>query len=192
MRTKTPSLSALRKIRLFAMDVDGVLTDGGLLVLNSGEEVKVWSVKDRIAFFVLKKLGGRFKVAWITGRGSRQVADQAKEVGVRALYQKCEDKGLALAETLRRLGLRRDECLFIGDDLVDLPAFLQAGLSVCPADAHSDVKRRCGWVTEAPGGRGVFREVVDRVLAAQGLRGRVLAMYARPARAAAARRRRRT
>ncbi len=183
-----PKLSAaefrrrLRRVRLFATDVDGVLTDGGILVLNSGEEVKIWNVKDRIAFFILKRFRNRFSTAWITGRRSRQVAERAREVGVSALHQKCDHKGLALEKTLAARGLPAEESLFIGDDLVDLPALRRAGLAVCPSDAHPAVRKICHWVTRAPGGRGVFREVVDRVLEAQGLARDVLEHFENPAR----------
>jgi 3-deoxy-D-manno-octulosonate 8-phosphate phosphatase (KDO 8-P phosphatase) len=162
------------------MDVDGVLTNGDILVLDSGEEVKVWNVKDRIGFFMLRALGERFRVAWITGRKSRQVATRAKEIKVSALHQNCEDKGRALEETARRLHLRLEETLFVGDDLVDLPALARAGLAVCPADAHPEVRRVCHWVARAPGGRGVLREVIDFVLESQGLMKTVLDRFSNP------------
>jgi 3-deoxy-D-manno-octulosonate 8-phosphate phosphatase (KDO 8-P phosphatase) len=177
--TRAALLKRAKKVRLFAMDVDGVLTDGGILILDSGEEVKVWNVKDRIAFAMLRMSGADFRLAWITGRKSRQVADRAKEVGVHALHQACLDKGRALAETAERFGLSPEETLFIGDDLVDLPALGLAGLSVCPSDAADEVKKAVHWVAKTPGGRGVFREAVDLVLKAQGLYGRVLADFAR-------------
>lgn len=172
----------LKKIRLLAMDVDGVLTAGDILLLNSGEEIKIWNVKDRIAFFALKHYGDRFPVAWITGRQSQQVADRSKEVGVVALYQRCEDKGAALRAVLKKLHLAPAQCLFVGDDWVDLPAFREAGLAVCPADAHATVQSVCHWVTRAPGGRGVIREVVDAVFEAQGLTTEVLQRYTFPGR----------
>jgi 3-deoxy-D-manno-octulosonate 8-phosphate phosphatase (KDO 8-P phosphatase) len=169
-----------KKIRLFAMDVDGVLTEGSIILLASGEEIKFWNVKDRIAFFMLKKLRPRFRLAWITGRKSRQVADRAKEVGVVRLHQRCEDKGAALAATMAELKVLPQETLFIGDDLVDLPALRRAGLAVCPSDAHPAVKKVCHWVTRSPGGRGVFREVADAVIESQGLMPSLLAMYEKP------------
>lgn len=169
-----------KKIRLFAMDVDGVLTEGSIILLESGEEIKFWNVRDRIAFFMLKKFDGLFRVAWITGRKSRQVADRAKEVGVVRLHQRCEDKGAAFESTLAALKLKKEESLFIGDDLVDLPALRRAGIAVCPADAHPAVKKVCHWVTRAPGGRGVLREVVDFVIESQGRMPSLLQMYENP------------
>lgn len=185
--SKTPKLlspRALRarakKIRLLAMDVDGVLTEGSIIVLESGEEIKFWNVKDRIAFFMLKKFDGLFKVAWITGRKSRQVKDRSREVGVVALYQHCDHKGKALLETMARCNVKPDETLFIGDDLVDLPAFREAGLAVCPADAHPAIKRIAHWITPSAGGRGVFRDVVDFILESQGLMGRLIERFEHP------------
>jgi len=172
----------LKKIRLFAMDVDGVLTAGEIVVLNSGEEIKVWNVKDRIGLFALKKFSPRFKIAWITGRSSPQVAARAKEIGVDDLHQNCDHKGRALLAACEKLGVSPEEALFIGDDLVDLPAFRAAGVAVCPADAHDAVKAACPWTTRAAGGRGAVREVIDAALDAQGLTGALLQFFENPER----------
>jgi 3-deoxy-D-manno-octulosonate 8-phosphate phosphatase (KDO 8-P phosphatase) len=169
-----------KKIRLIAMDVDGVLTDGAIIVLESGEEIKFWNVRDRIGFFMLRRAKRPIRTAWITGRISRQVRERAEEIGVAALHQKCEDKGKALREVLKTLRLRPDEAVFIGDDLVDLPALRVAGLAVCPADAAEPVKDACHWVTAQPGGRGVFREVADLVLRSQGLWKDILRQFENP------------
>lgn len=181
---KLPRAELLRRasrIRLLAMDVDGVLTDGAIIVLNSGEEVKFWNVRDRIGFFMLRECGKAFRTAWITGRESLQVKTRAKELNIGRLYQRCEDKGRAYLETVKAFGLSPEEGLFIGDDLVDLPAFRHAGLAVCPGDAHPAVKDACHWTTRAVGGRGVFREVADLVLRSQGLWEGVLAKFESPA-----------
>src|ERR1051326_4151760 len=106
-----------QKIRLLAMDVDGVLTDGSIIVLDSGEEVKYWNVRDRIGFFMMRRASRKFHTAWITGRKSLQVETRAKEIGLDALYQNCEDKGAAFLETAQKLGVKPEESLFIGDDL---------------------------------------------------------------------------
>ena len=93
--------------------------DGKIILMESGEEVKEWNVKDRIGFFVAKREG--FRLAWITGRKSRQVEARAAEVGVDVLRQHADHKGLALEESAAEAGVRMEETLFIGDDLVDLP-----------------------------------------------------------------------
>ncbi len=166
---KSNIIKRAKKIRLLAMDVDGVLTDGSIVVLESGEEVKSWSVKDRMGFFMLSRSGAGFLTAWITGRKSRQVEARAREIGIDAVFQDCNSKGRAFLETVKRFALRPEEALFVGDDLVDLPALRMAGLAVCPCDAHEEVKKVCDYVTKAPGGKGALREVVDLVLKAQGL-----------------------
>jgi 3-deoxy-D-manno-octulosonate 8-phosphate phosphatase (KDO 8-P phosphatase) len=168
----------LSKIKLLAMDVDGVLTDGKIIILNSGEEVKEWNVKDRIGFFMMKREG--YRLAWITGRKSRQVESRAKEIGVDVLVQHADHKGKALLEAMRKLGVSPAETLFIGDDLVDLPAFKAAGVAVAPADAHAEARGRADWVTKAAGGWGVFREAADRVMKAQKVYDRVLARFENP------------
>ncbi len=168
-----------KKVKLLAMDVDGVLTDGKIIILDSGEEVKEWNVKDRIGFFIMKRAG--FPLAWITGRKSKQVESRAAEIGA-SLRQHADHKGKSLEEVTGELNLRLDQTLFIGDDLVDLPALRRAGLSVCPADAHDEVKKAVHWVARSPGGKGVFREVADAVLKAQGLWKDVLAQFEDPSR----------
>lgn len=175
-----PPAARLKKIRLLAMDVDGVLTDGKIIILNSGEEVKEWNVKDRIGFFIMKREG--YKLAWITGRKSLQVEARAAEVGVDVLRQNADHKGKALEEAAAHCGVSLAETLFIGDDWVDLPALARAGLAVCPSDARPEVRKVCHWTVPLPGGRGVFREAADAVLSAQGRLKGVLDSFRDPAR----------
>jgi 3-deoxy-D-manno-octulosonate 8-phosphate phosphatase (KDO 8-P phosphatase) len=182
MLTRAALVRRARDVRLLAMDVDGVLTDGTILILDSGEEVKFWNVKDRIGFFMLRRAGTPFRTAWITGRKSRQVRRRAAEIGVDFLRQDSHDKGADLRAALRRFRLRPEQALYIGDDLVDLPALRLAGLAVCPADAVGAVRAACHWATRARGGRGAFREAVDLVLRAQGLWRAVLARFEDPSR----------
>ncbi len=157
-----------KAIRLIAMDVDGVLTGGEIIIYNSGEEVKVWNVKDRMGFHLVHRSGADIKFAWITGRSSRQVKERVKEMGIHALVQKCDKKGEALKDIARKLSVRLDEVAFIGDDLIDIPAFRIAGFSACPADAASEVKREVDYIATTPGGKGVFREIAEIVLKSKG------------------------
>lgn len=170
----------LKAVKLIAMDVDGVLTDGKIIILDSGEEVKEWNVKDRIGFFIMKREG--FKLAWITGRKSKQVEARAAEIGVDVLRQNADHKGKALEETAALCGVTLAQTVFIGDDWVDLPALARAGLAVSPADARPEVKKASHWVLDVNGGRGVFREVADAVLTAQGRMKGVLDSFRDPAR----------
>jgi 3-deoxy-D-manno-octulosonate 8-phosphate phosphatase (KDO 8-P phosphatase) len=182
MAFKLPAalVKKLKKVRLIASDVDGVFTDGAIILLNSGEEIKFWNAKDRIGFEMLRKSKKRFYTAFITGRKSRQVEERAAEHKLDGLYQLSHNKGAALRELMLRYKLAAEETLFIGDDLVDISAFRAAGVSICPHDAHSQLKDTCDFTTEAAGGKGVFREVVDMVLRAQGLWEDVVAAYERP------------
>jgi len=179
MRRSSPRSLRRRasRIRLLMTDVDGVLTDGSIIILNSGEEIKFWNVKDRIAHAMLKRSDRRYYTAWVTARRSLQVQTRADEIQVDALLQDCHDKGRGFRELLKRFGLTAEEALYIGDDLVDLPALHQAGLAACPSDASEPVRRVCQYVARSAGGRGVFREVVDMVLQSQGQFNSVLKSF---------------
>jgi 3-deoxy-D-manno-octulosonate 8-phosphate phosphatase (KDO 8-P phosphatase) len=158
-----------RGIKLIAMDIDGVLTGGEMIIMNSGEEVKIWSVKDRFGFHLVRRSGSRIKFAWITGRRSKQVAMQAKEIGIDFLYQACMKKKEAMEEIMSKTGIKREEILYLGDDLVDIPVLRFVGIGICPSDAPAELKKASGLVSRLPGGKGVLREAVELVLKAQGL-----------------------
>ena len=98
----------------------------------------------------------------------REVKERVKEMGIHALVQKCDKKGEALKDIARKLSVRLDEVAFIGDDLIDIPAFRIAGFSACPADAASEVKREVDYIATTPGGKGVFREIAEIVLKSKG------------------------
>ena len=177
MKNKIQIANKAKNIKLIATDVDGVLTDGSIIILDSGEEVKVWDVYDRLAFTLIRNYGNGLKLAWITGRQSRQVATRAAEVGVHYLYQKCSDKLIALNEIMKKEGISSEEVAYIGDDLLDMPPILCCGFSACPAGAVAEVKETVDYVTERPGGRGAFRELVEIILKAKGLWDEVLKHY---------------
>jgi 3-deoxy-D-manno-octulosonate 8-phosphate phosphatase (KDO 8-P phosphatase) len=153
-------------IRLLVLDVDGVLTDGTIL-LGSGEELKSFHVRDGLGLQRLMSAG--IEVAVISGRRSAAVARRMTELGVHHVFQGVDDK-LAVLERLQgTLGLDAGKIAVVGDDLPDLPPMRAAGLAIAVADAHADVKAAAHWVTEAPGGRGAVREVSDRLLAVRAL-----------------------
>jgi len=154
-----------RGIRLAAFDVDGVLTDGRLVLGPAGEEYKVFHVRDGHG---LKELqGAGIVLAIITGRSSPVVAARMHELGILHVHQGVADKGTCLAQLLTATAIPARAALYMGDDLPDLPAFDLAGLAVAVADAVPAVRARAHWVTRAAGGRGAVREVADALLAAR-------------------------
>lgn len=165
---KTDVLKRAKGIKLLAMDVDGVLTAGEIIVLDNGEEIKIWSVKDRMGFYMLKRSELPIKLAWATARESRQVEERARELGVHFLYQKCLDKWDKIRECSRELGIEPRQIAFIGDDLVDLKALKQVGLAICPPDSAEPVRQACHYQTRTPGGKGAAREVIELLIKAQG------------------------
>lgn len=166
-----------KKIRLIGMDVDGVLTAGEIIVLDSQEEVKIWNVKDRMGFHLLRLSGAGIKLAWITGRKSRQVEDRARECGVDAVHQDCMSKKKVMDELLGRFGLSPDQVLFVGDDLIDVPVMKYVGLAVCPSDACDEARAAAHYVSPVAGGRGIAREIIEIVLKAQGAWDKAVERY---------------
>jgi len=154
-----------RKIKIFAMDVDGVLTDGRIAIYESGEELKFWNVKDRIVFFILKRLG--YKICWISGRKCAQVKNMAKDLLVDGVWIGTLEKLPVYEELKKRFKVADEEVFFMGDDLVDIPVLKKCGISFCPSDACQEVKEVCDVVLEKKGGDGAFREAVEFVLKAK-------------------------
>jgi 3-deoxy-D-manno-octulosonate 8-phosphate phosphatase (KDO 8-P phosphatase) len=159
--------SRAQKIKLLAMDVDGVLTGGEIIVLDSGEEIKFWSAKDRLIISLLRERKHPLTLAWITGRQSETVARAAEDLGVRHVVQKCADKKEALQAILDQYKLTSAEAAFIGDDLIDIPAMKSVGLSICPADAATDVLKMADYISPRNGGQGLVREAIELILKAQ-------------------------
>ncbi len=161
-------ISKAKKIKVIAMDIDGVLTAGEIIILKSGD-LKIWNVKDRLAFAMLKNLNYPMKIVWVTGRSSEDVRLRAEEVGVGMLFENCDEKKRALVEIEKRFKVKAQEIAYIGDDLIDLPILKRVGLSACPSDAPSDVKIFSDYILDTPGGKGVFREFLEFLLKAKGL-----------------------
>jgi 3-deoxy-D-manno-octulosonate 8-phosphate phosphatase (KDO 8-P phosphatase) len=157
-----------KNIKLIACDVDGVLTRGEIIILNCGEEVKIWNVKDGLGYHELTKVFPRIKTAWITGRESEQVKRRAESLGVDYLVQNCVCKKAAFDAILKESGIKASETVYIGDDIVDIPVLKLAGLPVCPQDAVQEVKKHADMVSAFKGGEGVVRDVIELVLKAKG------------------------
>lgn len=169
-------MSVFSPIRLVLTDVDGVLTAGELIFAPGQDgEAKPFNVKDGVAFGMLRRVG--HKTGIVTGRASDAVRRRAAELKVDCLVEGCSDKLAALADLLARFDLPADAVAYIGDDVQDLPLLAAVGLSAAPADADPRVRRRALLVTRAAGGRGAFRELVERLLTAQGRLAAALAPY---------------
>jgi 3-deoxy-D-manno-octulosonate 8-phosphate phosphatase (KDO 8-P phosphatase) len=153
-------------IRLVLLDVDGVLTDGGLLISEDGTESKTFNIRDGHGIKMLQQTG--IEVGIITGRTSDSVKHRAVDLNVKHVYQGREDKLSVLKELLTKLALQPTQAAFVGDDVVDLPAMLQVGLAVAVNDAHELVKEHAHWVTPSAGGHGAVREVCEMLMRAQG------------------------
>jgi 3-deoxy-D-manno-octulosonate 8-phosphate phosphatase (KDO 8-P phosphatase) len=153
-------------VRLLALDVDGVLTDGLIYYGNSGEELKTFNIKDGLGIKLLQKAG--IKVAIITGRQSQIVARRAQELGIEDVVQGREDKRQALLELCQRHGIRMEECAYMGDDLPDLGAITLAGLGMTVADASAAVRDAAQWRSRFNGGGGAVREACEFILSAKG------------------------
>ena len=158
-------LERARRIRLLVLDVDGVLTDGRLHISATGEEVKIFHVRDGSGLVALQRAG--VAVAIISGRASAAVTRRATELGIAHVCQGIGDKGAALDALCRELALAKHEIACVGDDTPDIPMFERAGISVAVADAHPAAVARADWVTQARGGRGAVREICDLLLAAR-------------------------
>jgi len=151
------------KIKAIAMDVDGVLTDGGVWWGPNGEEWKRFHFADIMGLSLARKSG--MVIALMSGENSPLVDRLATKLGISDVHKDCKDKAAALRAFSERHGLRLQEICFIGDDVNDLPALSIVGLSACPADARPSIQERCQLVTKLAGGNGAVREVVDILLA---------------------------
>jgi 3-deoxy-D-manno-octulosonate 8-phosphate phosphatase (KDO 8-P phosphatase) len=162
-------------IRLVLLDVDGVLTDGRLLIGEDGTECKSFNIRDGHGIKMLQKTG--IEVGIITGRTSGAVKHRAADLNVKHLYQDREDKLSVLKELLTKLTLPPTQAAFVGDDVVDLPVMLQAGLAIAVNDAHELVKEHAHWVTPSAGGYGAVREVCEMIMRAQGTYATTMQRY---------------
>ncbi|MHB8882970.1 MAG: 3-deoxy-manno-octulosonate-8-phosphatase KdsC [Thermodesulfovibrionales bacterium] len=156
-----------KKIRLLILDVDGVMTDGSIILDNEGNEFKSFHVRDGHGIRMLMQSGVR--VAIITGRSSKVVVRRARELGITDVFQNCRDKRVAYRKLLKLYSLDSSQVAYIGDDIVDLPVMSLVGLPVAVADASAGTKEYALLVTRNRGGRGAVREVTDLILKSQGL-----------------------
>ncbi len=154
-----------QKIKMILMDVDGTLTNGNLLVLPDGEELKTYNVKDGTGILMAHLAG--LKTGIITGKTSKSLEKRAEKLRILEFYQGILDKKEILDRILERNNLSAEEVAFIGDDLGDLEVIKSVGLAGSVADAHPEVKKYSHFVCSKPGGRGAVREFIEFILEAQ-------------------------
>lgn len=164
-RVLTPALA--RRLRLLVLDVDGVLTDGGLWFGPRGEVLKRFHVRDGHGVKLAQRAG--LTVAVISGRRSAALAVRCRELGIRYVHQGVSDKWAVLEKLLGRLGIAAGETACVGDDTPDIPLFLRAGFAVAVSDAHPLAAAAADRITTRQGGQGAVREVVDWLLGARGV-----------------------
>ena len=155
-----------KKIKLLLLDVDGVLTDGRIIIDDRGVESKHFHVRDGQGISLLMHAG--IEVGFITARSSRAVSRRAKELGVRLVRQGMKDKLQTYNVVKRRRRLADEQIAYVGDDIIDLAILGQAGLAVLVADGCSEMAFAVDFITDAPGGNGAVREVAELLLKAQG------------------------
>ena len=164
------------KIRLLLFDVDGVLTDGKVLLHGDGSESKQFDIKDGIAIVWAQRAG--LTVGFLSARTSASTAQRAAQLGVTLVYQSVANKLDTYEQIVGDLCEDDAEVAYMGDDIVDLGVLERVGLSAAPADAVEEVRARVHWVSRAPGGRGAVRQLIEVVLRAQGRWETILAAYA--------------
>jgi 3-deoxy-D-manno-octulosonate 8-phosphate phosphatase (KDO 8-P phosphatase) len=165
-KTKKQIEAIAKGIKLLILDVDGVLTDGSIILDNEGNEVKAFHVRDGHGIKMLAKAG--IETAIITGRHSKVVERRAHELGIKEVYQRCHIKSVAYEHLLEKMGISCKEAAYIGDDIVDIPLFKRVALSVAVADAADEAKAEAMLVTKNRGGRGAVREVCELILKSNG------------------------
>jgi 3-deoxy-D-manno-octulosonate 8-phosphate phosphatase (KDO 8-P phosphatase) len=162
-------------LKLLLFDVDGVMTDGRVLLLPDGKEAKAFHVRDGLAIVLAHAAG--LATGLLSGRASETVARRAEELRMSVVRQGVSEKDKALAEILQERGLEGPEVGYVGDDLNDLPVMAAVGLTAAPRDAAFEVRTEAFMVLEAEGGAGCVREFVEAVLRARGDWDRVTAAF---------------
>ena len=150
------------EIKMLILDVDGVLTDGTLVIHSDGGESKFFNTLDGHGIRMWQRAG--LKVALLSGRASEPTRRRAEQLNIEYVFEDCHDKLPTLEKFLEKLGLSPESAAFIGDDLMDLPAIRYVGFGVAVANAVDEVKKYADYVTERPGGAGAVREVIEYIL----------------------------
>ena len=158
-------LNLASKVKLLLFDVDGVLTDGRLVIGDDGQEYKAFNSRDGHGIKMLQRHG--VAVGIITGRTSEVVTHRVKDLDIKYVHQGCKEKLPAYRQLIAQLALTPEQTAYVGDDVVDLPIMLQVGLAIAVQNAHPLVKQYAHWITPSIGGYGAAREACEMVLFAQ-------------------------
>ncbi len=153
------------RIKLLILDVDGVMTDGRVILDARGEEIKRFHVRD--GYGLMRLLDAGIDVVIITGRKSKAVEYRARELGIQEVYQGVKEKEFLCREVIERKNLIKEQVCCMGDDLPDISMFSQVGISIAVADAAAEVRNAARYVTQRKGGKGAVREVCEWILKAQ-------------------------
>lgn len=153
------------RLKLILTDVDGVMTDGSIFIMPTGEEARVFNVKDGYGIVLAHAAG--IETGILTGRASTAVTERARTLGMSVLKQGSLDKLRLFEEILAEKSLAPHEVAYIGDDYPDLPVLQRVGLSATPADAPMALKEAAFMIMESPGGRGALREFIESILRAR-------------------------
>lgn len=163
------------RVRLLLMDCDGVLTDGRIELLESGDEKKSFHVRDGHGLVLFHRAG--LSSGIISGRTSRAVTMRADDLGIKFVVQGALDKCEAFERILKESGAEESEVAFIGDDVTDIPLMLRSELAVAVADAVEETRAAAHYVTQLPGGFGAVRETCELILKAQGRWAELMERY---------------
>lgn len=161
-KIRTSIQSRTKKIKLLLLDVDGVLTDGRIILDSQGNELKAFHVRDGHGIKLAQRAG--IMIGIITGRKSEVVNIRARELGILEVHQGALDKIIVYDSLMNKYGLKDDEVAYMGDDIVDLDIFSRVGLAVTVADSDPAVKPHADLVTKTAGGRGAVREFINLIL----------------------------
>ncbi len=159
-------LYTAKGLRMLVLDVDGVMTDGRIIMDNRSEEWKAFNVRDGHGIKMLQRAG--IKVAILTGRTSDVVASRARDLGIEHVIQGSLNKSEGLDALLAETGINISDCAFMGDDVLDLPPMRRCRLGFAPHDAHASVLAAADWVADYAGGRGAVRQVAEGLILANG------------------------
>ncbi|MBU0548058.1 MAG: HAD-IIIA family hydrolase [Candidatus Omnitrophica bacterium] len=173
--TKKDLNSRLRKIKLFLLDVDGVLTDGRIVYDSRGGELKFFDVHDGLGVYVLREAG--IPTILITAKSSKTIQPRAKDMRVVKIFAGVFPKTKVLGKILEKYNVSIDEICFVGDDLVDLSLMHKVGLPIAVANASSEIRKTAAYITKHVGGRGAVREIAEMILKSQGKWEKILKIY---------------